>query len=488
MITKSIVRSLAIAIVATMACVSPLSAQQPTAKNAILFVGDGMGVSTVSAARIFSVGVDGNLILDQAPFVGLSKTFTTDYITPDSAGTMTAMISGVNTNSGVIGLDATTERGDFNNDGDGAPVTTLIEMAKAAGKSVGIVSTARITHATPAACYAKVNERNAEEAIALQLLPTDATYNTALGGGVDVIFGGGRRFFVPNGVADEEGSSGRRTDGRDLRAEFQAAGYTYVWNQAGFNGLTAGSGPVIGLFENSHMEYEFDRSMDVGGEPSLEMMTAKAIEILSTNPNGYFLMVESGRIDHAHHAGNAYRAMVDTEELDQAIGHAAWLADLAETTILATADHSHVFNIQGYPLRPLSELPYALNSAPAAYAAATTTDILFSLAYGANGNGDVGALTDANGTPITPLVYGNGPGYRTVRQDPTTDTTPGVTGAPVSGPGDPNYLQDAAIPMGSETHSGEDVAVYGIGPYSSLIIGTRKNTNVFQVLRTALGL
>jgi alkaline phosphatase len=177
--------------------------------------------------------------------------------------------------------------------------------------------------------------------------------------GVDILMGGGRRFFVSNAMVDEEGARGARTDGRDLRAEFRSAGYNYVWNKAGFD--AAKSLPVRGMFESSHMEYEFDRPSDLGGEPSLRDMTVKAIQLLSAatkhRSRGYFLHVESGRIDHAHHAGNAYRALIDTQELDEAIGAAAQMVDLRDTLIIVSADHSHVFNITRYPLRPLQEMP-----------------------------------------------------------------------------------------------------------------------------------
>ncbi len=152
---------------------------------------------------------------------------------------MTAMMTGRNTNAGVIGLDATTEYADFNSDGDGRRVRTLLEQAKRLDMKVGVVSTARITHATPAATYAHINDRNDENAIALQSLPGDATYNTALGDGVDLLFGGGRQFFVPATAVDEEGGRGSRTDGRDLGPRTRRPGYTYVWNAAGFNALAA---------------------------------------------------------------------------------------------------------------------------------------------------------------------------------------------------------------------------------------------------------
>ena len=193
---------------------------------------------------------------------------------------MTAMMTGKNTNAGVLGLDETTEYSDFNGDGDGKPLRTLLEQAKRNDMKVGVVSTARITHATPAATYAHINNRDNENAMALQSLPTDPTYNSALGDGIDVIFGGGRRHFVPKTVRDEESASGSRTDGRDLRSEYQNAGYTYVDNTAEFSGLTRQSLPVLGLFESSHMEWEWDRASDAGGEPSLTAMTLKSIDLL----------------------------------------------------------------------------------------------------------------------------------------------------------------------------------------------------------------
>jgi alkaline phosphatase len=463
------------------------------ARNVIFFVGDGMGVSTVTAARIFSVGVAGQLVMDQFPATALSRTYSEDSITPDSAPTMSAMMTGVNTNQSVIGFTEGTEPNDFNNDGDGPKPWTLLELAKKRGMKVGVVSTAQITHATPAATYAHINQRNNENDIALQLLPGDASFNPRLGTGVDLLFGGGRRFFVPSGTLDEEGGGGSRGDGRDLRTEFQSEGYQYVWNKAGFNALTRSNLPVLGLFERGHMEYEYDRPTDLGGEPSLAEMVAKAIFLLEPNrrnPNGYFLQVESGRIDHAHHEGNAYRALIDTEELDEAIGLAAQMVDLRDTLIIVSADHSHVFNIAGYPLRPLNELPYSINSYSPDYAlAASHGHGLLDLVYDLDQNtGHVSEVNDRNGVPYTVLGYLNGPGYRGAsRQDPRFDVFPGRGGIVPTGPWHPAYLQEAAVPLGSETHAGEDVAIYAIGPGSELVRGTVKNSFIFQVMKTALG-
>lgn len=463
------------------------------ARNVIFFIGDGMGVSTVTAARVFSVGVDGQLVLDQFPHTALSRTYASDSITPDSAPTMSAMMTGVNTNQSVIGFGEGTEANDFNNDGDGEASWTLLELAKRRGMKVGAVSTATITHATPAATYAHINQRNNENAIALQALPTDATFNDRLGRGIDILMGGGRRFFVSNTATDEEGVRGARTDGRDLRAEFQSAGYKYVWNTAGFNSLR--SLPALGLFESSHMEYEYDRPSDLGGEPSLKDMTVKAIQLLEAatrrRSDGYFLHVEGGRIDHAHHAGNAYRALVDTQELDEAIGAAAQMVDLRDTLIIVSADHSHVFNIAGYPMRPLQELPYSVRSHEPGYenAGAAGHGILDLVWDIDQTNGHVFAASDRNGVPYTVLGYHNGPGYRgTPRVDPRTDVFRGLGGIVPNGPSHPAYFQEAAVPLGSETHAGEDVTIYAIGPGSELVDGTVKNTHIFHVMKKALGL
>lgn len=468
------------------------------AKNVIFFVGDGMGVSTVTAARVYSVGVAGNLVVDQFPYTALSRTYSADSITPDSAPTMTAMMTGRNTNAGVIGLDDTTEYADFNGDGNGARVTTLLERAKRRGMKVGVVSTARITHATPAATYAHINDRNDENAIALQSLPGDGTYNTALGDGVDLLLGGGRQFFVPSGTTDEEGGGGSRTDRRDLRREYQAAGYTYVWNAAGFNALRRSDLPVLGLFERGHMEYEYDRLSDVGGEPSITDMTLKAIDLLGRGrrrgagaggDDGYFLMVESGRIDHAHHEGNAIRALHDTQEFDRAIGAAARAVDLRDTLIIVSADHSHVFNIAGYPLRPIGEMPYPVTPCPgSAYGLPLAGNGVLDVVYDVGATGCVEPSTDARGVPYTALVYGNGPGYRGgARVDPRTDPFPGRGGVVPNGPAHQAYFQEAAVPLGAETHSAEEVAIYAIGPGAELVRGTVKNTFIHRVMARALG-
>jgi len=443
------------------------------AKNIILFIGDGMGISTITAARILEgqekgqAGEENKLSFETFPQVALSKVYNTNQQTPDSAGTMTAMMSGLKTKAGVIGVSDMALRGNYRS-AMGASVFSMVEVAELMGKSTGVVSTARITHATPAACYAHSPERNWEtdadmpvEAltggytdIAAQLI--DFPY----GNGLEVAMGGGRRNFYPNTMEDPEdaGSMGRRKDGRNLTQEWlnQFPNAAYVYDRAGFDALGDNVDHLLGLFERSHMEYERDRSGDTGGEPSLSEMTEKAIQVLSRNQQGYFLMVEAGRIDHGHHAGNAYRALTDTIAFSDAVRNALAQVNLEETLILVTADHSHVFTIGGYPTRGNNILGKVIGN-------------------DGSGRPSKSYQTDADGMPLTTLGYHNGPGYvGGLRLDLTEiDTT------------DTEYMQEAAVPMSSETHSAEDVAIFAIGPGSELVNGVLEQSYIFHVMRNA---
>ncbi|WP_334020387.1 alkaline phosphatase [Alteromonas sp. S015] len=465
------------------------------AKNVILFVGDGMGVSTVTAARILDgqmnglAGEENQLSFDKFPFSGLSKTYNVDAQTPDSAGTMTAMMSGIKTDVGVIGVDEDIERGDCSTVA-GNELVTALELAEIAGKSTGIISTARITHATPAATYAKSADRNWEDIsdmpedavtagcsdIADQLINFETNLEANFEGldvdGIEVVMGGGRRHFLPRDEAfnsPDAASSveGDRTDGRDLTAEWQAKyeNGVYIYDQSGFDGLdTETTERVFALFNESHMQYEADRGNDIAGEPSIAEMTSAAIKVLDNNEEGFFLMVESGRIDHAHHAGNAYGALHDTIAFAEAVDAADKLTDDEDTLIIVTADHGHVFTIAGYPKRGNPILGKVVNV------------------------GSDEAATAADGTPYTTLGYTNGLGFRNLGDVTNSDASylegpdtgrKDITGVDTTTPG---YHQEALIPLGSETHSGEDVGIYAKGPGAFLVNGTNEQSVIFHVM------
>ena len=465
------------------------------AKNVILFVGDGMGISTVTAARILAgqqmgkMGEEHELSFDKFPFSGFAKTYNVDAQTPDSAGTMTAMISGVKTDVGVIGVAEAVERGNCNSV-SGNELVTALELAEIAGKSTGLISTARITHATPAATYAKSADRNwedisdmpAEEAaagcedIASQLVNFEANLEAKFTGldvdGIEVVLGGGRRHFLPKDAAFNSTDAasaveGDRTDGRDLTAEWKTTYPTgnYVMDEAGFTALDASSTErVFGLFNESHMQYEADRENDIAGEPSLSEMTAKAIDILDNNEKGFFLTVESGRIDHGHHAGSAYNALTDTIEFAKAIEEAVKNTNPEETLIIVTADHSHVFTIAGYPKRGNPILGKVVSV------------------------GETEPALASDDMPYTTLGYTNGNGYRNLMTE--TDADAGYNEDIATGRHDltdvdttsSGYHQEALIPLGSETHAGEDVGVYATGPGAHLVTGTNEQSIIFHVM------
>ena len=325
------------------------------AKAIILFVGDGMGISTVTAGRIYAgqklglAGEEHSLSFESFPNVALIKTYNTDRQVPDSAGTMTAIVTGKKTRSGVLSIGPEAKRGDC----DAALAhreTTFLEMAEARGWKTGVVSTATLTHATPAATYAHSADRNWESDssmpaaaresgcvdIATQFVEfaQGAQAHGIVSDGVDVAMGGGRAMFFPDTQADSEypDKTGARTDGRNLVQEWLAAGEerAYVSNTQQFAALNDPSSQVLGLFEPSHMQFDADRNTTPAGEPSLAELTEFAIKQLQAQATdgAYFLMVEAGRIDHAHHFNNAYRALEDTVALDAAVKRAKALTGM----------------------------------------------------------------------------------------------------------------------------------------------------------------
>lgn len=445
------------------------------AKNVILFVGDGMGVTTVDAARILAGQMDGKpgeenrLFFETLPYLALSKTYSWDQQTSDSAPTMTAMVTGYKAREGMLSVNHLTARGECAAHVVAAnSLNTILELAAKSGRDVGVVSTARITHATPAATYAHTPVRDWEsdaelpagcgvKDIARQLIEVSPVVRKSL----KVALGGGRTYFLPRTVTDPEyGAAGRRRDGRDLTSEWVSTrgfGAKYVWNKAAFDAATPyNTRYLLGLFENSHMQYEADRAGDRAGEPSLTEMTEKAVRMLGNNHKGFFLHVESGRIDHAHHAGNAKRALLDTIEFAKAVKKAYDLTDPDETLIIVTADHSHVFTIAGYPHRG--------------------NNILGKVASVPSVDGDPVTLDqDSKGLPYTTLSYANGPGWRSARPDLTSVDTTAL-----------NFLQEATVPLSSETHAGEDVAIYASGPMAHLVRGTMEQNWIFHVMREAM--
>jgi len=450
----------------------------PKAKNVILFVGDGMGVSTITAGRIYAGqmrGMDGEsyrLAMDTLPYAALSRTYSHDYQVPDSAATATAMVSGVKTRSGILGLTSEAALGNCAS-AEGHGTDTLFELAERNGLATGILSTARLTHATPASTYAESASRGWEDDttfgsadadgckdIAAQMIDWDA------GDGFEVAMGGGRRHFLTDEAFDPEypDATGRRQDERDLVTAWTAKSDSHeaIFTGAEFAATDFDSDVrVLGLFEPSHMQYELDRSRDAGAEPSLADLTRAAITRLSRDADGFVLLVEGGRIDHAHHGVNAARALGDTDAFDQAVAAALEMTSAEDTLIIVTADHSHTMTMAGYPRRN--------NPILGKVTAAT------------------GAVVRANdGKPYTTLGYANG-GSACVRvEDGSLDCSRGDLSEVDTTAID--FRQQALVSLGSETHGGEDVAIFASGPGSELVRGVMDQNEIFHVMGYSSGL
>ena len=436
------------------------------ARNVILFVADGMSIPTITAARIFDGQENGLgqddvehlLSFESFPDAALVRTYSTNAQVPDSANTATAMVTGVKTRNGALSV-----RGDqFLDvcDGSATPPATLVELAEDRGMATGIISTARITHATPAATFAHSASRQWEldtvlpeeavaagcEDIASQLLSFDR------GDGLDIVLGGGRQAFLP------EEAGGRRGDGRNLMQEWADRGGATATTAQEFRALRAeDDAPVLGLFTGSHLAFEADRINDE--EPSLAELTSFAIDRLERDDDGYVLLVEAGRVDHAHHATNAYRAFTDMQAFADAIAAAVERVDLDETLILVTADHGHTMTISGYPARgnPILGLVRSANmDEPGAEPSLTF---------------------DATGRPYTTIGYANGPNTRSEDDEALTEEE--VL--------DPGYRQEATVRRPAETHSGADVALFANGPRSHYFSGSMEQNTIFHLITAALG-
>ncbi|XP_012227285.1 alkaline phosphatase 4 [Linepithema humile] len=423
------------------------------AKNVIIFIGDGMGLSTITSGRIYvgqlngQTGEEYQLAFEKFPNTGLAKTYNVDKQVPDSAGTATAIFSGVKSRYRVIGLDGRAEVKNCDKKiNEVSKVTTVADWAQQSGKDTGFVTTTRITHATPAGLYAHTNSRDWECDTSIPRNQQDCAKDIARqliedepGSQFKVIMGGGAQCLgVRVEPIDPDGCL--RSDGRNLIKDWKI---THPKGKAVNNtedlmsiDITDTS-HILGVFSPSHMPYH---TMKTAETPSLSNMTMQAIKLLKKNKKGFLLMVESGKIDIAHHANWPQLALRELYELEEAVKVALRLVNLEETLIIVTADHSHSFTLNGYPTR---------------------------------GNNILGFGNKPDQKPYETLSYANGPGYfyhrrndsknvnetwRKIEEDPNRD--------------DPFYRHFAPIYLKDETHGGEDVGVYAIGPYAHLFRGT----------------
>ncbi len=307
-------------VIAASITLASASAAANAPKNVIYLIGDGLATTHRQVAEYYLQEKTGDkntrLAMNALPIAGINTTHSADSLVTDSAASGTALAAGVKTNNGMLGMLP-----------DGTKVGTLLEAAQAQGKSTGLITTTRLTHATPAAFISKNVSRNNENDIAADYALSNVTY----------IAGGGYRHFVT-------GKDSRRTDGRDLVASMEKDDYrTFVGTESvsSFRGYKPkAEDKVFAAFTASHAPYELDR-MKNNTMPSLAEMTEKGIELLAKNENGFFMMIEGGRIDHASHANDIASAVYDTLAFDAAVQKAVdfYNENPKDTLIVVVGDH-----------------------------------------------------------------------------------------------------------------------------------------------------
>jgi alkaline phosphatase len=315
------------------------------AKNVIMIIGDGMGPQQLGLLMTYAKQAPNSVVknrttafdrmLKEGGNLGILMTHAANVLVTDSAASGTQIATGKPSRAGFVGLDS-----------DGNSATTILEIAQKIGKSTGIITDTRITHATPATFTAHQTSRNLENEIAAKILNT----------GPDVMFGGGLRHWIPKEANDKnsevrkeldrmsEGKvriKSKRKDSRNLLKEAQQKGYAVALTKSQMEGA---NGKILGLFTYSAMpdgikasqtKNDPDRSI-----PSLKEMSAKAIDVLSKNEKGFFLMIESGRIDWAGHYNDTGTMLHEMLKINEMLDYVLdWVKNREDTLIIVTADH-----------------------------------------------------------------------------------------------------------------------------------------------------
>ncbi|KAI4456848.1 alkaline phosphatase [Holotrichia oblita] len=438
------------------------------AKNVIIFIADGMGMTTSTAARIYGKGEQGFLTFDKFPNIGVLKTYSANKYVPDSCSTATAMFCGVKANQKTTGVDSTVDFEDcFGSLNPQARVSSIINWAQDAG----FVTTTRVTHATPSALFAHSPNRNWEceavipdnaricKDIARQLIEDQPGKN------INVIMGGGRQVLQSNVVGKNNDPIDTwacySKDGRDLIKDWKDdkirrnASYAFVSNNGELNNLNTSSEFVLGIFANGHLSMDHARDRSLSGMPSLANMTEKAIQVLQKNENGYILMVEGGLIDFGHHRGHAKQALNEAVRFSDTIERTLELIKdyESDTLVIVTSDHAHSLVFSGYADRGESVLGVAQKSKYGDFNNYTT------LLYGTGGPNNYQFYVENNSV---------------VRPDPALQDTE-----------DFEYSQQAVVLTDEVTHSGADVLIYAKGPQAHMFHTVHDQTYVAYVIAYA---
>ena len=424
------------------------------AKNVILMIGDGMGPAHVGVAWLYATRELGkSLVMTEVMNNGQTAYMvndTADSTVTESAAAAVQMSTGVKVLAKSIGIGP-----------DGRVLKTILEMAKERGKSTGLVTTSGITDATPAGFIAHVEKRSEEEKIAEQLVTSD----------VNILFGGRKVFFLP------EAEKGKRKDGRNLLREARENGYLVVETSEEMKG--AEGKKILGLFNRDNMLYEIDRKDS--GEPSLAEMAAKALDLLSKNENGFFLMVEAGRIDHAAHHHDIAAVISDLLAFDDAVKVAYdFQKNNADTLLVITADHE---------TGGMMVLPYARTGEE--YEGINLKAISRIKASYEKRNKELGK--DPSSEKIRDVVksyYGielKDEEVRTIQENALKKLDPRHFHYDWDGSIGFVLRLDHRIGWATDSHSATPLFLWGIGPGSEKIKGWRHNTELFTIMKEAYG-
>lgn len=449
------------------------------AKNVIFFNGDGMGFPVITAARILSKGMtegkyNGLLEMDTMDVRGVVTTSGIDSIATDSANSASAYATGHKGEMNALGVYPDNTPDTLDN----PRVETIIEMLKrTSGKATGIVSTAEIVDASPAAGVAHTRQRGDKAEIAEMFYKVQP----------DVIMGGGSAYLLPQSVP---GSS--RKDDKDLIAMFEQAGYTIVENRTQLLQVGPDTDKLLGMFHLGNMDTYYDRSTNNAAvlgnftdQPTLWEMTEAAIDILKTNEEGFFLMVEAGSIDKQLHPLDWERAVIEAIELDKAVGVAKRFAEAhGDTLIVVTADHAHSMSITG--------TYWEGDGKSGKDAVRVYNEAGFPTYVDADGDGFPDELDVERKLAVH---FANHPDYyEDYRMDPVP-VTPNVNGAPnpakLLDPDDPDrdrFLQIGPIHGSTGVHTVEDVPLMAHGTGAHYFNGVLDNTEVFYAIANAMGL
>ncbi|WP_432509978.1 alkaline phosphatase [Kineococcus sp. SYSU DK001] len=457
-----------------------------TAKNVIFFLGDGMGQAAITGARILSKGItegkyDALLEMDTLDFRGNVTTSGCDSIATDSANSMSAYMTGHKSAVNAMGVYP----GNSEDPTASPRVETLAEILKRSrDMSIGIVTTAEIQDATPAAVFAHTRRRSEYLDIMDQALTP--------GQMPDVFMGGGRASLLPQSV---EGS--RREDDRDLVEEFKDKGFAYAGTRTELSAVMAAGTPdkLLGTFHNGNLNVYIDREItpnpDVleqfDDQPGLVEMTKAALKVLEKNDKGFFLMVEGASIDKSEHPLDGPRAVYDTIELDQAVGIAKeWAKDRDDTLIVVTADHNHAMSIAG--THTLSK-----EGSPARQQNGVYADAGFPTYVDSDGDGfpddpnpDVQLFFGWSNHPDHPDDFAhNAVLAQPALEDPATEQ---AFPNPDRDPGAVVQIGNLPLEETNCVHTVEDVFIGASGPGAQRFAKLLDNTEVFHNVCAALGL